>query len=213
MGVYKKGINGPFSGKAGSVIGSKWRKVDYMRGISKPTHKPASEAQTAQREKFRILSAFLYPMAKLLKIGYSNEDVRFKTAYNIAFGYNLKWAVVLKDGKWKIDYSRIALSRGSLPKPVEATVEVTPEKKFLVRWSAEIKNSFISPEDKVNLVFYHENTVSHFLSTGCLERREGQALLDPPDIPEPGTWQCFMFYTSPYGDNSQTQYLGEIQTN
>ncbi|MFB2118987.1 hypothetical protein [Parapedobacter sp. 2B3] len=35
MGIIKKGINGPFKGKAGSVVGSSWKKIDYIKGLQR----------------------------------------------------------------------------------------------------------------------------------------------------------------------------------
>jgi len=35
MGSYSKGANGIFSGKVGSIIGSSWRSIDYLKGLPK----------------------------------------------------------------------------------------------------------------------------------------------------------------------------------
>lgn len=43
MATYSKGANGTFSGKVGSVIGSNWRSIDYMKGLSKKNSKPSTE--------------------------------------------------------------------------------------------------------------------------------------------------------------------------
>ncbi|MGN8059734.1 hypothetical protein ACTJKN_25885 [Pedobacter sp. 22163] len=40
MATYSKGANGAFSGIAGRVIGSNWRSVDCLKGLSKKTVKP-----------------------------------------------------------------------------------------------------------------------------------------------------------------------------
>ncbi|MGQ7856375.1 DUF6266 family protein [Pedobacter sp. WC2501] len=42
-GNVSKGANGTFSGKVGSVIGSNWRSIDYMKGLSKKNSKPSTE--------------------------------------------------------------------------------------------------------------------------------------------------------------------------
>lgn len=45
MGVIRRGVNGCFKGKAGSVIGSSWKSIDYIKGLYKKRTKPASEEQ------------------------------------------------------------------------------------------------------------------------------------------------------------------------
>lgn len=56
---FLKGITGAYSGKVGSVIGSNWRNVDYVRSLSKRSNKPASEDQLAQRAHFALAVSFL----------------------------------------------------------------------------------------------------------------------------------------------------------
>ncbi len=33
MGKFVKGLNGGFSGRAGSTVGSKWRGINYMKSL------------------------------------------------------------------------------------------------------------------------------------------------------------------------------------
>ncbi|KAA8483130.1 hypothetical protein BDE36_3749 [Arcticibacter tournemirensis] len=210
MGIYRRGINGPFSGKAGSVVGSRWKKIDYIRGLSRPSHKEASEAQLLQQHKFELMTAFLSPLSKVFEFSYK-EDTRYKTAYNIALGYNLKWAFVEKEDEWIIDFSRIVLSRGSLPKPVDATAEYTAEGAFLIRWQTLVRNSFVSAEDKVRLILYNSVANIHIINTSDYERKDGEAMIKiEDDDAARGIWHIFMFYSSPSGDNSSSHYLGEI---
>lgn len=53
MARFLKGINGAYSGKVGSVIGSNWRGVDYVRSLSRISKKKISDAQLEQRSKLR----------------------------------------------------------------------------------------------------------------------------------------------------------------
>jgi len=41
MATFKNGPNGGFSGKVGSVVGSSWKGIDYIRGLpAKRKNKP-----------------------------------------------------------------------------------------------------------------------------------------------------------------------------
>jgi len=43
----------------GSVIGSNWRDIDYMRGLPKKTSKEPAGKQLAVRARFTVLPQFL----------------------------------------------------------------------------------------------------------------------------------------------------------
>ena len=53
MGKIKQGILGGFKGKVGTVIGSSWNGIAYMRGLPQSTKDRKSAAQLAQRDFFR----------------------------------------------------------------------------------------------------------------------------------------------------------------
>ena len=53
MGKIKQGILGGFKGKVGTVIGSSWNGIPYMRGLPQSQKDPKTAAQIAQRDFFR----------------------------------------------------------------------------------------------------------------------------------------------------------------
>jgi hypothetical protein len=53
MGKIKQGILGGFKGKVGTVIGSSWNGIAYMRGLAQSVKNPKTAAQTTQRGFFR----------------------------------------------------------------------------------------------------------------------------------------------------------------
>ena len=72
MGKIKQGILGGFKGKVGTVIGSSWNGISYMRGRAQSHRNPNTAAQVRQRDFFREVQeiamqltdeqlAFLYP--------------------------------------------------------------------------------------------------------------------------------------------------------
>jgi hypothetical protein len=74
MGKIKQGILGGFKGKVGTVIGSSWNGIAYMRGLAQSVKNPKTAGQTTQRGFFReVLDiagqlskeqlAFLFPAA------------------------------------------------------------------------------------------------------------------------------------------------------
>ena len=74
MGKIKQGILGGFKGKVGTVIGSSWNGIAYMRGLAQSVKNPKTAGQTTQRGFFREVMdiagqlskeqlAFLFPTA------------------------------------------------------------------------------------------------------------------------------------------------------
>jgi hypothetical protein len=55
MGKIKQGILGGFKGKVGTVIGSSWNGIAYMRGLPQSQKDPKTAAQLSQRSYFREL--------------------------------------------------------------------------------------------------------------------------------------------------------------
>ena len=72
MGKIKQGILGGFKGKVGTVIGSSWNGISYMRGQAQSVRNPKTSAQMIQRDFFKEVQdlagqftneqlAFLFP--------------------------------------------------------------------------------------------------------------------------------------------------------
>ena len=53
MGIIKQGILGGFKGKVGTVIGSSWNGIAYMKGLPQSVKKSKTAAQIVQREFFK----------------------------------------------------------------------------------------------------------------------------------------------------------------
>ena len=55
MGTIKQGILGGFSGKVGTVIGSSWRGIQVMRGLSTGRKGSPTDAQLQQQAKSAVM--------------------------------------------------------------------------------------------------------------------------------------------------------------
>ena len=67
MGTHKRGILGNFSGKVGTVIGSTWRGIWVMRGLTGREKGKPNPAQQQQQAKFSLMVKFLQPLSSLLR--------------------------------------------------------------------------------------------------------------------------------------------------
>ena len=114
MGTIRKGANGGFSGKAGSIVGSSWRDIDYIRGLPKLSKKPKSEKQIEQQAKFALAIDVLLPVKKQIDTGFGNIKQGRTTSYNLALKHMLDYAIIGTYPALEIDYSQIAFAQGRL---------------------------------------------------------------------------------------------------
>ncbi len=70
MGNIKQGILGGFSGKVGTVVGSNWKGISYMRAIAPSIRDARTAKQLAQREKFKLVLGFLRSVQSYVRVGF-----------------------------------------------------------------------------------------------------------------------------------------------
>src|SRR6476660_2204228 len=105
MGKYKKGILGAFSGKIGTVIGSTWNGIDYMRSLPKPSTKAPTDLQLIHRAKFGMITGFLKPISNLVNLGYKSQAFGM-TGYNVATADLISEAITGAYPDLLIDYTK-----------------------------------------------------------------------------------------------------------
>ena len=116
MGIIKQGILGGFSGKVGTVVGSSWKGISYMRGQAQSIKNPRTEKQMAQRDKFALALSFIRPIQSFIQIGFKTYAHK-QSAFNAAMSYTLKNAIKGTYPNHSIDYEKAMVSRGSLVQP------------------------------------------------------------------------------------------------
>ena len=120
MGTIKQGILGGFSGKVGTVIGSSWKGISYMRGQAQHVKNPRSAGQVNQRTKFALVLSFLQPVVPYIRVGYKSQAAK-QTEFNAAFSYTIKNAVTGSYPSYALDFTKIVVSKGGLTQVTGAT--------------------------------------------------------------------------------------------
>lgn len=211
MGRIKKGANGGFSGKAGSVVGSSWKGIDYIRGLSKKSNKPPSEDQLIQQARFQLLSKFLMPISGFLNVGYGQVKADRMTPSNVALKTNMMTAITGVYPSFVLDYAKISLAQGGLQSG--GNMSATAAAGVLtVSWSTGI-NSIMHGEadDQVQILVYHP-TAAEYLTTDTITlRATGTATITVPDYLLGDKGHVWIFFN----DRKQTRvskssYLVEI---
>ncbi|MEH6307281.1 DUF6266 family protein [Olivibacter sp. CPCC 100613] len=180
MGTYNKGINGPFSGKTGSIIGSRWRGVNYIKGFSrayKNKGKPTAE-QRQHYKKFKLLNEFLAPIKNKLDIGFGNY-ISKATSRNIAFQQNFDHAFLMdENNEPALNYSMIQLSKGSLFTAGAEKLALLGDSQLKVMWNPKTYGLSGTLDDLVHIVCYVEKTDFFFVPNIVPLRYHGEALVE-----------------------------------
>ena len=113
MGKYNKGILGPFMGKVGTVVGSIWNGVHYLRSLGDYTDNPTT-AQLNARAKVSLMMPFLADIKILINQGWASRAGKGLTAMNAASSYHLKNAVTGVAPLYSVDYPQVVFSLGAL---------------------------------------------------------------------------------------------------
>lgn len=210
MATFLKGINGAYSGKVGSVVGSNWRNVDYVRSRPKPSNKPASPDQLAQRARFALAVGFLSPIKDLLNLGYSDKLSGKQTGYNKALQQFISNAIVGDYPNYTLDYSSIAIARGSLANLMGVQWQETAPRELTLTWDNQVNrfNAFV--DDSVILLMYNvEKTFFSILESGV--RDDGQLELTLPEVYAGDTVVGWVFTGHRDGvKTSSSHFLGEL---
>lgn len=112
MGKYEVGVLGSFDGKIGTVVGARWKGIEYMRHKGRKSKKPRSAAQLEQQAKFGCIARFVNKFTDLLMACYA--DTPEQTAINRAFSDIYANAVIGSYPAFDLDYSKVPISDGSL---------------------------------------------------------------------------------------------------
>lgn len=182
MGIINKGANGPFRGKTGSVVGSGWKKIDYIKGLPrryKNKGKPSTE-QELQRKKFHLLNSFLAPLTPITKIGFQSFLSK-ATARNIAFQYNYDHAFTLSEtGEPQLNYPALQFSHGSLFCAGAEKAEWI-DKRIKISWNPKTYHISGELDDEAHIICYFPD--KHFFANITSNRRRHHGEAHTDDLP------------------------------
>lgn len=210
MGVILKGANGGFRGKAGSVIGSSWKSIDYIKGLYKKSNKPASPEQLEQQTRFRLLMRFLMPLKGFVRVGYGERKVSTHTPMNVAFQENIKRVLSGTYPDLEIDYTQIRIADGYSAGGTEAA---TVDAGILsVNWDTTLNAMYDQRDDDLIYVMLYHPVSDQFVAPPTPPQRvDGTVdiVLPPQMLSDVG--HVWLFSANRKGRNvSRSVYLGTL---
>lgn len=110
MAIYKQGVLGPFSGKVGTVVGSSWRGVPYIRSLATKVANPRTQGQVAARSRLAAIAGRLKHFAFVISAGFVNSGSM--SPWSAAIKANMKALTGPSDNP-EVDMTAVTLSDGS----------------------------------------------------------------------------------------------------
>ncbi|MES2875640.1 MAG: DUF6266 family protein [Bacteroidota bacterium] len=195
MARLNRGPNGPPSGKFGSVIGSSWRGIYYIKGLQKKINKARSPLQIAQQNKFAFVVKFLGPIKNLLDMGFSLINPGGATGYNMAISYTIQNCVKGTDPDFVLDYPNVVLcTKGKLTAPEITSVELD-ELTLKVTWNTD-SNIYSSSADSVKTLIYHPKTGEYSSISANFIRGDGELTFKFRDRHVGNVVHIYMYFVS-----------------
>ncbi len=155
MAIFKKGINGAFSGTIGNTVGASWRSINYMRSLPKTSSKSATPLQLAQRAKFALAVEFLRSIKPLLNLGFSDKQRGRSTGYNRALQVMIGRAIVGEYPNFTVDYTEVMLAQGGLAVAPSAVLEQAGSGQLTLSWEVLINKYTSFADDELVAVVYN----------------------------------------------------------
>ena len=208
MARIKNGANGAFSGKVGSVVGSNWRDVDYVRGIAKRSSKKPTNKQSEARRNFGLLAEFLGSLRTVIDQGFKNQDTRKATALNLAIQANYPVFEDLEADSLP-DYAQVILSKGKLVgKPAGCTLSASEEGAMRITWDMYGHSALERGVDQATIVLYCPSLKASMVLKDQYLRQDLQAEIDLPESWADQSVCVYMFMTSMEDRNSDSVFVG-----
>ncbi len=114
MATYKQGILGPFSGKVGTVVGSSWRGIAYIRSLATKVANPRTAAQLEVRNKLSATSKRLRLFLSSIRRGFVSSGAA--SGWSAAVKFNRQYVSFdEKTGAYVFPIEDVKLSDGAKP--------------------------------------------------------------------------------------------------
>ena len=142
MAILKAGVNGPFSGKVGSIVGYELNGQTIIRSLPAIVKRPPSKLTIINRMRVKVVSQFLKYIKKPIAFGYKNiapKGSRVGT-FQLAQSYLLTNAIDYDaESMPYVNPEKVLVFRGYITPPLLINVE-RKEGKLHVEWNTDAAN-------------------------------------------------------------------------
>lgn len=206
MATSRNGIMGGFSGKAGPVVGTTWKKTNVVKSSSKKTIR--KEDLLPQSFAFKMMSEFLSCFTDDINLGFYHRKNKV-SPFNKAMRINLNAAVIGESPDYEIDYENIIFSKGDLETAWIATATRIGETQININWeipeTLELKQV---GNDAVRLLIYNATRKTAMSVNYAATRRDLSMDINFDPVFKDDQFHIWMYFISPDGKSvSDSDYV------
>lgn len=200
MGRLKNGPFSGFTGRTGSLVGTRKKGKWIMSAVRATATPPPTIKQMGQQMRFGLMTSWVAPLGELINIGFQDYDAKM-SARNAAIKYNLDHAVVGTYPNYSIDYPQVRLSRGLLGLPSQIEVATGTGFSLDFSWGATISGYKSKPTDKMAFCAYSQLEERWVLALGPVTRSAmAYNMLFPAEL----SGQAVICYAVCYSEDMKT---------
>jgi hypothetical protein len=212
--IVKKGPLGSMSGKIGNVVVSNWKDIAVgKQAPRKRKKKKKGEPLSDQSARLGAVTHFLSPFSDHIAIGFkkrSNKNPAFQTAVE----YNLAHAVIGEYPDYKIDYKKVAFSKGSLDMAWGTKIELRSAYEFYVKWEVPETSSIRATGHEQAILMLYAEQKERLVVFGdkMFKRADLEINAKFSEFFHGQTLHAWIFFSSADGKaNSRTRYIGSVR--
>jgi hypothetical protein len=208
MGKIITGINGPIQGKIGTVIGSSWKGVPYVKGPYRKHTGKVAEGAARNRGKFAMAHYWLKPLKLFVREGFKGY-AQLVEGFNAAKSYLLLHAFEGVAPVITINPALVKVSSGVLPLSTNIAVSKKAAGQLAFTWdtvAGQVQNS----KDQVMMLAYDvEYKKAYYNTLGEMRRTGADTLFTDPTAGKTYHLYC-AFVAADRSQQSDSVYLGTI---
>jgi hypothetical protein len=210
MARYTNGINGAFSGKVGTVIGSSWKGIPYMKSLHDKRTIPPHEKEQQNRNKFGMAHRWLKPVTEFVRAGFKGYSEKVE-GFIAAKSWLLKNAFEGEGETMSINPSRAKVSHGDLHLPTNITALKTGQEELQITW--DVPEMDDDAYDQVMILAYDiEHGVTEWKITGQFRSAGRDSLYISPSSFEMIYHIYVAFVAADRSRQSDSVYLGTVSS-
>jgi len=210
MAKFNQGINGPFQGKVGTVIGASWKGIPYMRSLPGKRTSDPTPGELLNRKKWALSQHWLQPVQDFVRIGFKGYSPKSE-GFIAAKSYLLKNAMVIEGENISIDPARVKLSWGDLPMPKNLQMTRLEGGVIQFTWDPKVYDEISCRGDQIMLLAYK-------IETGeVIENLYGRVRAHGSDLLNIGTYSSSTFHiyaafiAHDRSRQSESVYMGTVE--
>lgn len=207
MGRINTGILGPFTGNVGTVVGSSWKGIPYIK--ARPVRKKAAgPAEMANRNKFAMAQNWLQPVTGFVRQGFKNYTLRVE-GFLAAKSWMLRNSFEGTGEELSINPALVKLSHGTLPLSNHIRVEKKNVDEFHFSWDTDLTENNHGKDQVMVLAYDIDHQYAVMLTTGQF-REIGKDKLTVDRLKGKNYHVYLAFVSADRNDQSDSVYLGKI---